>query len=230
VALPISATLFSAMRMIAYIDGFNLYYRALKANPGLKWLNLEAFVRRFMRSDDTLEAVKYFTARVSGLEDPGSPGRQNVYIRALKSLRTLEIHYGTFMRKEICRPLVREFSLVHPRSTNGQFVMVKSTEEKGSDVNLASYLLRDAFLGHSDAALVVSADTDLILPIRMLTRELGMVVGLINPAVNRPAAPKLAEVASFVRHVAVKDLSESQFPDTIAPLRGKPISRPARWM
>ncbi len=218
------------MRVIAYIDGFNLYYRALKANPGLKWLNLEEFIRRFMRPDDSLTAVKYFTARVSGSADPGAPQRQNAYLRALKSLRTLEIHFGTFMRKEICRPLVREFPLVHPRSTNGQFVMVKSTEEKGSDVNLASYLLRDAFLGHADAALVVSADTDLILPVRILTRELNRTVGLINPAVNRPAPPKLVEVASFVRHVALKDLNESQFPEIINPLQGSPVRRPASWM
>ena len=58
--------------------------------------------------------------------------------------------------------------------------MIK-TEEKGSDVNLATYLLVDAFRGDAEAFAVVSNDSDLTEPIRIVRHELGKVVGLLNP-------------------------------------------------
>ena len=42
-------------------------------------------------------------------------------------------------------------------------------EEKGSDVNLGAHLLNDAWKGLFDAAVVISNDTDLVTPIRMVT-------------------------------------------------------------
>jgi hypothetical protein len=41
-------------------------------------------------------------------------------------------------------------------------------EEKGSDVNLAVHLVNDAWAGRFDAAVVVSNDTDLVVPIRIV--------------------------------------------------------------
>ena len=43
-------------------------------------------------------------------------------------------------------------------------VRVWNLEEKGSDVNLPSYLLRDGFLGEYEAAVVISDDSDLVEP------------------------------------------------------------------
>jgi len=45
-------------------------------------------------------------------------------------------------------------------------------EEKGSDVNLACHLVNDAWAGRFDAAVVISNDTDLVEPIRIVTQEL----------------------------------------------------------
>jgi uncharacterized LabA/DUF88 family protein len=218
------------MRVIAYIDGFNLYYRALKGNPSLKWLNLTAFTEKFLSQDDTLKRVNYYTACVSGERDIDAPRRQNAYFRALKTLPNLTIHYGTFLKKCQCRPLVHEIPLVHPKSPNGQFVLIKSCEEKGSDVNLASHLLRDAFSGYFDAAVVVSADTDLIEPIRIVTAEVRKPVGLIHPDLHRPVSKSLAQVASFVRHVSRSSLLNSQFEQSISPSNGKLIVRPKTWV
>jgi uncharacterized LabA/DUF88 family protein len=217
------------MRVIAYVDGFNLYYRALKNNPSLKWLNLRAFIGKFLSQDDTLTYVNYYTARVSGERDIDAPRRQNAYFRALRTLPNLGIHYGTFMKKQQCRPLVHEIPLVHPKSPDGQFVLIKNCEEKGSDVNLASHLLRDAYSGHFDAAVVVSADTDLVEPIRIVTAEVRKPVGLIHPDLDRPVSKSLAQVASFVRHVSRSSLLGSQFAQAITPSKGKLIVRPESW-
>ena len=50
-------------RTIVYIDGFNLYH-ALDdlREPALKWVNLWSLSEKLLRPDDSLVAVKYFTA------------------------------------------------------------------------------------------------------------------------------------------------------------------------
>jgi hypothetical protein len=45
-----------------YIDGFNLYYGALKGTP-YKWLDLSRLCQTLLPSD-TIHEIKYFTARV----------------------------------------------------------------------------------------------------------------------------------------------------------------------
>lgn len=55
------------------------------------------------------------------------------------------------------------------------------TEEKGSGVNLASFLLLDAFQGDREVAVEISNDSDLKLPIEVARNELEIEVGIINP-------------------------------------------------
>ncbi|MET0483567.1 MAG: NYN domain-containing protein [Aestuariivirgaceae bacterium] len=102
------------------------------------------------------------------------------------------------------------------------------TEEKGSDVNLASHMLLGAFRNEFDVAAIISNDTDLVEPLRITTRELGKVVTLLSP-VSSPA-PQLRAVASFVRHIRVGHLSASQFADPLALADGTLLSKPAGWV
>lgn len=44
-------TLGRPMATIVYVDGFNLYYGALRGSP-YKWLDLEALSRRLLPKDD----------------------------------------------------------------------------------------------------------------------------------------------------------------------------------
>jgi NYN domain-containing protein len=138
-----------------YIDGFNLYYGALKGTPH-KWLDLSALCRRLLPDDD-IRRIRYFTARVADRpHNPGTAARQDAYLRALASDPLVTIHYGTF------KSGVRRMPLA-PVPAIGRPVMARvvSTEEKGSDVNLASYLLLDALRGACDTAVVVTNDSDL---------------------------------------------------------------------
>ena len=101
---------------------------------------------------------------------------------------------------------------------------VVKTEEKGSDVNLASYLLADAFRNEFDVGLVLSNDTDLVEPIRIVAQELGKRIGLVCPSPN--PARSLARVATFLRHLSATRLATAQFPDAIP---GTNIRKPATW-
>ncbi|MGQ0665020.1 MAG: NYN domain-containing protein [Pseudomonadota bacterium] len=160
------------MRVFVYVDGFNLFYRALKKTP-YKWLNLRALAADLLDPTDRVESIRYFTARVSGARDPDQPRRQRIYLNALKTIPGVTIHFGHFQTKTKWRPLVK------PVPGAPRYVEIHDTEEKGSDVNLATYLVHDGWKNRYDAALVMSQDTDLVEPIRIVRQELNKIVGLV---------------------------------------------------
>jgi hypothetical protein len=113
-----------------------------------------------------------------------------------------------------------------PAVPQPQVARVWKTEEKGSDVNLGVHLVRDAFRGSFDHAAVITNDTDLVEPIKIVTRELGLPVTLLTPC-NKPAT-SLAAVSSHVRHVGPY-VGPCQLPNVIPVPGKKPIVKPANW-
>lgn len=215
------------MKTIIYVDGFNLYYRALKKNPQHKWLNLLELAKQVLIPTNVIAKVKYFTAYSSGRWDPSTPIRQHSYLEALGTVPEIETFYGNFLVKKAYAPLWQPQGkpLFQPWPS---VVRIIKTEEKGSDVNLASHLILDACKGAFDVAVVVSNDTDLVEPIRMAREELGKIVGVICP--DSAVASDLQKVASFVRFVRPGHLAKAQFPNTI-PRAGEPdIIRPVEWV
>ncbi|MDE0625078.1 MAG: hypothetical protein OXH99_01645 [Bryobacterales bacterium] len=92
------------MRTRVYVDGFNLYYGALRGTP-FKWLNVVRLTALLLSRDWAIHRLRYFTARVSGKFDPGAPGRQQVYLKALATQPEVKVHYGRFLAKTAWRPL-----------------------------------------------------------------------------------------------------------------------------
>jgi hypothetical protein len=120
-----------------YIDGFNLYYGALRNTP-YRWLNPEALCQLLLPKN-TIGEIKYFTALVSARpNDPDQPLRQQLYLRALGTLPKVSVHLGHFLTHKVT------MALVVPPGQPQQYAKVIKTEEKGSDVNLATHLLHDA--------------------------------------------------------------------------------------
>lgn len=207
-----------------YIDGFNLYFGALQGTP-YKWLNPRLLATGLLKRDTKIGRIRYFTARVSNrAARPGSPARQDAYLQALGTLSEVEVEYGLFRERPAYLPL----------ADGSGMARVLRTEEKGSDVNLATHLLFDAFARDCDVALVISNDSDLILPVRKV-RELGLVVGVAAPVYNGGRHPQQALVAEahFTAHIArnrTKLLRESQFPPVIRDAAGAEIIRkPPEW-
>jgi len=209
------------MRVRVYVDGFNLYYRALKRTP-YKWLNVYELARDMLDPADTIDMVRYFTARVSPRAgNADAPRHQQMYLNALCTLPEIDIHYGRFLPKAKWRPIV------HPGWEPPVMVQVHDTEEKGSDVNLAVHMLHDALTDKYDAALLMSQDTDLCEPMRMV-QEAGKILGLVCLDGRQPNN-RLKKHASFVRHVTPARLLAAQFPDTIIGKKGQEITRPNEW-
>lgn len=213
------------MKTSVYIDGFNLYYGCVKRTPH-RWLDIVALARA-LTPKHTIGDVRYFTAKVSTLPGDGDgqqPQRQQAYLRALATLPGVSIHYGHYLAG------TRTMPLASPSPTGPKFAAVIKMEEKGSDVNLATMLLVDAFRGRFEQALVISNDSDLALPIELVTKELGLPVGVVFPCSlpNRHPSAKLKQVAKFTREVRTATLAACQLPASLTDSHGT-ITKPVGW-
>ena len=204
------------MKTIVYIDGFNLYYGALKDTP-YKWLNLDHLCRHLLPKNEIV-GLKYFTATVSARpHDPDQPIRQQIYLRALQTLPHLEIIYGHFLAHEIYMPRADD-----PTRT----VKVLKTEEKGSDVNLAAHLVNDGHRGRYETAVLITNDSDLLESVKMVRYELNLPVGILNP--QRRPSWVLKQHATFIKTIRRGVLRASQFPKRLRDANGQ-FHKPASW-
>jgi hypothetical protein len=203
-----------------YVDGLNLYYGALKGT-GYKWLDLNALFGTLLPAYD-IQRIRYFTARISARPDnPGTAQRQDAYIRALRTLPNVSVHLGKFLVSTVRMPLA------NPKPGMKTVEVIK-TEEKGSDVNIATYLLIDTFRRDSDLSVVVSNDSDLCEPIRIVKDEFQVPVGLLIPH-SRTSEALRALKPTFVKPIRGGPLSASQLPDPVIDSNGRKITRPPTW-
>ena len=105
-------------------------------------------------------------------------------------------------------------------------VEVHKSEEKGSDVNLASRLLIDCYRSKCDIAVIMSNDSDLVFPMEHVKRHLGKIVGIINPH-QRPSRELLA-VANFFKSIRPTVLPTCQFPTKLSDALGE-FHKPPTW-
>ena len=142
---------------------------------------------------------------------------------ALATLPGLEIHFGEFRERIKYRPLARP-----RRPGDPPYVRIRDTEEKGSDVNLATRLLVDGFTGDYQQAVVVSNDSDLAAPIRYVSRDLGLRVVVVNPDSQISTHNDLVDSATYVRRLWKSHLRKNQLPPTLTDVHGV-ITKPSAW-
>ena len=216
----------SVSKANVYIDGFNLYYGSLKGTP-YKWLDPLAMSQRLLPGRN-IGRIRYFTALIRPLNhDLQAPVRQRTYLSALETVPGLEIHYGRFVsrpQKWPAYPLAYSAPGALPR-----MLRILKTEEKRSDVNLATLLLMDCVDDDFDETVVISNDSDLLLPIEYAVRRFNKTVGIINPQRRGNASQELMQAASWsFREINRSVLAASQFPNVVAGPRG-PITKPSAW-
>lgn len=232
----------------SYIDGFNLYKGALQTRPDLKWLDLKSFCQS-RRPDMKLGEVYYFTADVLA-RYPGdtAQNRQHAYLRVLQDqgVRIVRgkfkkdidwLRVGSLERRGLIEPvLARHLGLTQvaiqksasmakpdlPRARVWKF------GEKGSDVNLASFLLRDAYKNSLEAALVISGDSDLATPIAFAS-EHGVNIKTLKPNASHNAA-SLKSASTHFEELHLSWLSNHQLPTNYISKKGNVIRRPTSWV
>jgi NYN domain len=169
----------------------------------------------------TAGEIKYFTAKVSARpDDLDQPLRQQLYLRALATLPKVSVHFGHFLTHKVW------MAEVVPAGQPQKYVRVIKTEEKGSDVNLATHLLHDAHMGKFEVAVIVTNDSDLLGPVRIVREQLGKKVGALNPHKN-PSRAMLPHL-DFYKPIRPGVLQASQFPDMLTDQHGQ-FNKPANW-
>jgi hypothetical protein len=205
------------VRANVYVDGFSLYHAALRHTP-YKWLDLRKLAR-FLLPNDRINRIRYFTANpVYRPQDARNGQRLQAYVRALETLPRLTVHYGS------CRAGTESLPISRSRTGEREHVVVR--DEKGSDVNLATMLLMDGFGRDYEVAVVISTDSDLALPMRLVRRQLQLPVGLLKP--GRWYTNELVRAASFWKPIREGVLAASQLPPQLTDEHGT-ITKPSGW-
>jgi len=200
-------------RVIAYIDGLNLYFGLRsKGWKRFYWLNLQQVSRHLLMPHQTLVMSRYFTTRVSFPLD--KQRRQSTFLEALGTLPDFHIHFGHYLAEPItCRNCGHTYTTHH---------------EKMTDVNIAVELLTDAFQDTFDVALLISANGDLVGPIKKVKQLFPekRVVVVFPPKRHSSALKKVADACLHLNHAV---LARSVFSDTVVKADGFILRRPAAW-
>lgn len=206
-------------RTTVYVDGFNLYYGALKGTS-YKWLDLSALFKTIFPQND-IRAIKYYTALVVKRGNkPRQQKNQKLYWRALRTTPNLQIIEGKFYKTRVT---------VYSKKHHPPFVTGDKFEEKRSDVSLGAQLVHDAHMGRFDKAILVTNDSDLYEPVRIVTKEIGLQVGFIHPNIQRKKQKQYLThaLAQFVddpneniRQIRVSTLARCQFSQSLKDARG----------
>ena len=188
------------MKINIYIDGFNLYYGCLRDTP-YRWLDLRKMCGSLFPHDEIVK-IKYFTAPIKlrmSDNDPDRPNRQQIYLRALRTIPNLEIIEGIFLKHKVSMKLA---------NSEGYALVIKH-EEKGTDVNIATHLVNDAHNNLFERAVVISNDSDLVTPISVVVKEINLLVTVISPFEKNNI--QLKTVATDIKQIRNGLLKVSQF-------------------
>jgi len=200
-------------RVIAYIDGFNLYF-GLKDSGWRRyyWLNLQSLVRNLLKPEQKVKAVKYFTARVS--QPPDKQKRQTTYIEALGTIASVTIFFGKYqLNPRHC------FHCGHEDAV---------PNEKMTDVNMAVEMLSDAFQDRFDTALLISADSDLVPPLQRI-RKLFPKKRIVIVFPPHRSSKELKKVAHAYFTIGREVLAKSLLPSEVRKSDGFVLKRPESW-
>lgn len=203
-------------RLAAYIDGFNLYY-GMKAKGWRRfyWLDVPKLIEVLAPAGAEIVSVKYFTAMVtSPPHDPDKRMRQRMYVNALQARGGIQIVFGHYQER--------------PRRCLSCGATWTDREEKGTDVNIATAMLGDAYKDRFDILMLVSADGDLAGP---LTAIRGLATGKSSIVAFPPdrVSSHLKKTADGFIHISHSELGASLLPPIVMGRKGRPLARPDSW-
>lgn len=200
-------------RVIAYIDGFNLYY-GLKTKGWRRfyWLDVAAMCAGLLKSDQELVATKYFTARVASPAD--KVRRQGVYLEALGLASNCEIYYGQYLDTPRTCPYCGRIYTV--------------PKEKMTDLLIGLEMFSDAVQDQCDTMLLVSGDSDLVAAATKIRGQHPdkRIVVAFPPARHSRALAAVAH-ASFV--IGRAKIAAAQMPLEVPKADGYVLRCPRLW-
>lgn len=203
-------------RVIVYVDGFNFYYGLRKDRRWKQyyWLDVVKLFEKFMRPDQELIAVKYFSARPTN--DPGKNTRQYAFFQANKENPKFQLILGNYISKNIT--CFNCGNIIHTH------------EEKETDARIVTQIVADAYEKNCDVAIVVSADSDMI-PAVEIAKSAGQRVYIYFPPNHYSSnLTALANGNPIMLSRYESRFRQSLLPDTVhLKVQNYDLSIPAKW-
>ena len=199
-------------RVVIYVDGFNLYFGIIEAGfIHSKWLDISSLVKSYLTANQYLVKIKYFTSRITN--NPAKQKRQTTFIEAIES-SGIQIIYGLYKAIDIeCHNCGHVWSI---------------SNEKMTDVNIATHLLMDAYSDLYDTAILISGDSDLVPPIKAVHSNFpAKSVSVFFPP-NRHNNTVAAAAKGFLV-IGRKRIVANQFPDEVRKTDGFVLKKPSEW-
>ncbi len=199
-------------RVVAYIDGFNLYFGMREAGfDKCRWLDVVKLINSLLEPNQELIKVKYFTSRVSN--NPDKQKRQSTYLDALESTGT-QIIYGNYQDNNT--------------ECNRCGHVWKSAKEKMTDVNIATSIIIDAFKDKYDMAMLISGDSDLSPPIKAIHELFKQKrVFIAFPPKRHNSTMAIVSRGSMI--IGRKKLVDAQFNEEVISKTGFKLRIPDQW-
>ena len=199
-------------RVIAYIDGFNLYFGMMEAGyNNCRWLNISKLASNLLKPGQTLVGIKYFTSRVNN--NPDKQKRQSTYLDALESTDS-KIIYGNY----------QDGSTECKRCGN----IWRTAKEKMTDVNIATAIVVDAYKDEYDMAMLISGDSDLTPPIREVHKTFkNKRIFIAFPPKRHNCSMALVAKGSLI--IGRKTLVDAQFDEEVISKTGYKLKIPIAW-
>lgn len=198
-------------RVMAYVDGFNLYFGMIESVLDTKWLDIRKLVQSRLQGNQELVGIKYFTSNITN--DPPKEARQRTYIDALETTDILIIR-GKYESKEV-------------NCTGCGKVWFRSNEKK-TDVNIATALIFDALKDKFDVAILISGDSDLVPAINMVHDEFPpKIVTVFFPPNRHNTSVASAATGSMILGKPL--LKKCQFDEEVIKSDGFILRKPSTW-
>lgn len=199
-------------RVEVFVDGFNLYFGIAESKfVHSKWLNISALMKSYLKPNQKLVSIKYFTSRITN--NPSKQKRQSIFLEAIESTG-VQIIYGLYKAKNIeCNNCGHTWSI---------------SNEKMTDVNIATHLILDANADKYDTAILISGDSDLVPPIKAVHLNFpGKSVSVFFPPNRHNNSVAAAAKGSLI--IGRKRIIENQFPEEVTKADGYVLHKPAEW-
>lgn len=202
-----------AERVVAYVDGFNLYF-GMKAKHWRRfyWLDVPALCLSLLKPSQTLVAVKYFTARVTSPTD--KVRRQGAYLEALAARGGCGMYFGRYLDT--------------PRVCPHCGMVDTVPKEKMTDLLIGLEMYADAVSDTFDACMLVSGDSDLVAAVHKMkeqTPQKRVIVAF--PPMRHSHDLEEASTASFT--IGRAKIAAAQLPEEVAKPDGYLLRRPRHW-
>ncbi|MFQ6611113.1 MAG: NYN domain-containing protein, partial [Fidelibacterota bacterium] len=140
----------------------------------------------------------------------------NIWLDALKSFDIIEIFKGFYLSKPVtCKNCGHTFTKM---------------EEKKTDVNISVQMLTDCFQKKVDVIFLVTGDTDLVPPLKMIRKNFPHIwIIILSPPKRQNNELKDKSISHHYLTIGKAKIRKYQLSNTITLKNGVNISKPEEW-